>query len=249
MKSAYLAVSAALLAATAACNGDRGGQQGEASSGPIEKVAPPEGGQWSDVVTQTPEGGFLMGNPQARVKVVEFVSLTCPICAKFDESGGRALIDNYVQTGQVSLEMRNFVRDSADLAASLVARCGGSERFFPLTSALLADQQQWLGRAQEVFTPQRQQEIAALPPGQQALEVARALGFQQWAAQRGVPSARTTQCLTDEAEISRLVQMNADAVSRYNVPGTPTFLINDRLVDNASTWETLEPKIREALGS
>lgn len=247
MKSLYLLGAAALAASLAACNGDRT-QQSAAPSGAIEKVAPPEGGEWSDVVTQSPEGGFLMGNPQARVKVVEFVSMTCPACAHFDETGTQPLIDNYVKTGQVSYEVRNFVRDSADLTASLVARCGGAERFFPLTSALFADQQQWLGRAQEVFTAQRQQEIAGLPPGQQALEVARALGFQQWAAQRGLPSARSTQCLTDEAEIDRLVQMNSDAVSQYRVPGTPAFLINGKLAERASTWETLEPAIREALG-
>jgi len=246
MKSPYLLGAAALTVALSACNGDRT-QQGTAPSGSIEKVAPPEGGQWSDVVTQTQEGGFLMGNPQAGVKVVEFISMTCPACANFEETGTKPLIDNYVQTGQVSYEVRNFVRDSADLAASLVARCGGPERFFPLTSALFSDQRNWLGRAQEVFTAQRQQEIAGLPPGQQALEVARTLGFQQWAAQRGVPTARSTQCLTDEAEINRLVQMNSDAVSQHRVPGTPAFLINGRLAE-ASTWETLEPKIREAVG-
>jgi hypothetical protein len=43
--------------------------------------------------------------------------------------------------------------------------------------------------------------------------------------------------------------MNADAVSTYTIPGTPSFLINGTLADKTATWETLEPKIKEALAS
>ena len=58
-----------------------------------------------------------MGNPNAKVKLVEFGSLTCPHCAEFEEEGGKALIENYVKTGQVSWEFRNFVRDPFDITA------------------------------------------------------------------------------------------------------------------------------------
>jgi protein-disulfide isomerase len=40
------------------------------------------------------------------------------------------LVDKYVKTGQVSFEFRHLVRDPADLAAALVARCGGPTPFF-----------------------------------------------------------------------------------------------------------------------
>jgi hypothetical protein len=43
--------------------------------------------------------------------------------------------------------------------------------------------------------------------------------------------------------------MNSDAVSSFNIPGTPAFLINGTLADKTATWETLEPKIKEALAS
>ena len=38
---------------------------------------------WSQRVATTPEGGFRMGNPDAPVKLVEFLSLTCSHCATF----------------------------------------------------------------------------------------------------------------------------------------------------------------------
>ena len=77
------------------------------------------------MVVRTPEGGYLMGNPKANVKLIEFGSMTCPHCAEFEEQRGEQLIDTYVKSGRVSYEFRNFVRDPFDLAASLIARCGG----------------------------------------------------------------------------------------------------------------------------
>jgi len=45
-----------------------------------------------------------------------------------------------------------------------------------------------------------------------------------------------------------LVQMNSDAVSNFNIQGTPSFVINGMTVTDTSTWKLLEPKIKEALG-
>jgi protein-disulfide isomerase len=74
-------------------------------------------------------------------------------------------------------------------------------------------------------------------------------GLKQFAAMRGVPRAKADQCLANEADINQLVQMNSDAIANYNVPGTPTFLINNAVVPSTATWELLEPKIKEALAS
>src|SRR6476620_2090717 len=98
---------------------------------------------WSLVVSPTPEGGFVMGNPNAKVKLIEYGSMTCPHCAHFDEEATPALIDKFVKTGDVSFEFRNFVRDAMDVSASLVARCGGAKRFFPVTRAMFKDQKSW----------------------------------------------------------------------------------------------------------
>jgi protein-disulfide isomerase len=36
--------------------------------------------------------------------------------------------------------------------------------------------------------------------------------------------------------------------NEFQLPGTPSFLINGRLVDNAADWSALEPKLKEAVG-
>lgn len=247
MKPMHLLTAAAAVLAVAGCDAQQGRNGGNASSEPIEAVPPPEGGDWSQMVAQTPEGGFRMGNPQADVQLIEFASMTCPHCADFAENGFDPLVENYVKTGRVSFELRNFVRDPLDITMSLLARCGGEERYFPLTDALFQDQQQFFEQIQSA-SAQQQQALSQQPPAQQFQGYAELAGLQQWAAQRGLPTARQQQCLSNQAEIDRLVQMTTDASSQYNVPGTPAFVINGELVENASSWDSLEPEIREALG-
>jgi protein-disulfide isomerase len=247
-KFALLAVAATLLSA---CGGEGEGNQTAAvnMAGPVgTPVAAPNGGDWTQTVTQTPEGGIMLGNPNAAVKLVEFGSMTCPHCAEFSETATPQLIDKYVKTGQVAFEFRNFVRDPLDITMSLIARCGGaSPQFFRLTEAMYADQTAIFERFQAA-PPAQLQAAQALPPAQQFPKFAEYAGLQSWAAQRGLPSGRSSQCLTNQAEIERLVQMNSDAATQYNIPGTPAFVINGELVENAADWATLEPKIREALG-
>ena len=231
----------------AGCNS----KQGDAATNTpvkLEQVKPPAGGNWTEVVNPTQAGGFVMGNPNAKIKLVEYGSMTCPHCREFDETGGDTLMNTYVKSGQVSWEFRNYVRDGFDLAASLVARCNGTKSFFPLTRALYKDQQNWVGKIQA--TPQQQLEsLQNLPPTQQFLEMAKIAGFQQWAAMRGVPEAKSTQCLSNETSVNQLVQMNSDATTQYpEFQGTPTFVINGQLVKDTATWEKLEPQLKAALG-
>src|SRR4030095_12101585 len=229
MKISVLFLASAALLATA-CNAEKGAAN---SSGPevtAKAVPAPHDGDWSTVVSKTPEGGFVMGNPNAKVKLVEFGSLTCPHCAAFEAEGGKALVDNYVKKGLGSWEFRTFVRDPFDMTATLLARCGGTASFFGLTRNLFADQRDWVGKIQAA-DPAKVQALQAMPPSQQFSTIADLGGLKQYASMRGVPRAKADQCLGNEQEINKLVQMNSDAISTYNIPGTPTFLINGEVVD------------------
>ena len=247
MKPSYFLACAVALVAIAGCNS----KQGDAATNApvdIKPIDPPQGGDWSQVITQTPEGGFLMGNPKADVKLIEFGSMTCPHCAEFEEKGGEPLISNYVKSGRVSYEFRNFVRDPFDLTAALIARCGGPDRFFPVTRALYTNQREWTGKLQEV--PKEQFEaLQNVGPEKQFTEIAKLAGLVPWAAQRGVPSAKSNVCLADQNEINLLVQMNGDATSQFpEFSGTPSFVINGKLLQQTATWDKLEPQLRDALG-
>jgi protein-disulfide isomerase len=95
------------------------------------------------------------------------------------------------------------------------------------------------------------QQIQGLPPQQQFGEIAKIAGFQDWAAMRGLPADKTAACLANQAEVDRLVQMQNDAISSYEIPGTPSFLLNGELVKieaGSTPWRQLEAKIKSALG-
>ena len=203
---------------------------------------------WTRVVAATPAGGFVLGNPKAKVKLVEYGSLTCPHCRAFDQEGVPTLLSKYVKSGKVSWEFRNYVRDAADLTAGLIARCNGARRFFPLARALYHDQPVWFGKARDA--PKEQlQKLADLPPQQQFMAMAKIAGLDAWAAAHGLAPAKSSQCLANVKSIDQLVQMTADATEQHpDFQGTPTFLINGGLVKNVASWDGLEPQLKAALG-
>ena len=207
---------------------------------------------WTSVVSTTPAGGFLMGNPNAKVKLIEYGSMTCPHCARFEEAAGPSL-SNYVKSGKVSLEFRNYVRDATDLTASLLARCGGTTAFFPVTRALFKDQARWEEKLTQVSEEQAK-EVDDLPTDKKFLAVAKLLGFQQWAAAHGVPVSKSAKCLTSEESVNKLVEMTDKAkVDFPDFKGTPSFVINGTLIEigpvaEGGVWPALESKIKSALG-
>jgi len=106
----------------------------------IAKVAAPAGKSWSATVSQTADGGYLMGNPDAPIKIIEFASLTCSHCAEFSKESHEEIKRDFIDTGRVSLEVRNFIRDPLDAMAAAVIRCGPVDRYFPLQENVFASQ-------------------------------------------------------------------------------------------------------------
>ncbi|WP_419825625.1 thioredoxin domain-containing protein [Sphingomonas sp.] len=242
--SLILAIALPALA-LAGCNKKE--EAGTTAASPVAAgptVAAPSGG-WEEQVAATPEGGIRMGNPDARGKLVEYASYTCPHCAAFDQEG-LAEIRRYVGTGKLSYELRPFVRDPYDLTAALIARCGGPQPFFRLTDQIYAQQQEWIGNVQNM-TPADQKRIQSLPQAQQFQALARAMGLNAFAGQRGIPKAKADQCLSDQAQQDRLVQIRNDAQTKYQIEGTPTFLMNGDVIGSYE-WAGLKPKLVAAMG-
>jgi protein-disulfide isomerase len=215
-----------------------------AAAAPAGRTAPVRV-DWARTVVATPEGGFRMGNPGARVKLVEYGSLTCGHCANFARAGMAPLVGTYVRSGKVSYEYRHFILNGLDIAATLVARCGGAGRFFPVADRLYATQGQWMGRV-STFTAAQKAQMNALPENQRLGRVAELAGIVQIAAQQGIAPAQAKRCLSDQAALGRLGKM-AEAAQAQGVSGTPTFFFNGANI-GTQTWATLEPILREGVG-
>jgi protein-disulfide isomerase len=203
-------------------------------------------GGWVENVTATADGGFRIGNPNAKVKLVEYASLTCSHCAAFAEKGVPALKAQYIASGKVSLEIRNFVRDPIDVVGALLSRCGGAKPYIKLTEQMFANQPAMFEKAQ-AMTPADQQRLGTMTPAQQFLFLGQATGLTAFVAQRGIPAAKANACLADQKALDQLVAMRNRAINEYQLSGTPMFLINGKRVDDTAEWSQLEPKIKAAL--
>jgi protein-disulfide isomerase len=198
---------------------------------------------WSKTVVATPEGGFRMGNPAAKVTLVEYGSLACPHCRHFEETGYKPLIQTYVRTGKVSYEFRNLLLNAADISISLLAHCAGPAKFFPMSEVVYATQPQWEGKV-EALTDAQKAEVEAMNDQQRIVRMADVAGFRPIAARFGLTAAQANQCLADSKGLSRLLGMTEKAESS-GIDHTPTFIINGKVTD-AAVWEQLEPLLRKA---
>jgi protein-disulfide isomerase len=243
-----LFLAATALLSLSACGSDKTGGGSAATSEPTTAVKPPANGDWSTVVTRTTAGGFMMGNPQAKAQLIEIGALTCPHCREFDETAAQPLIDNYVKSGKVSWEFRPYLLSGLDVPANLIVACNGPSSFFPLMRAVYKDQPIWIGKMQTAPSAQIEQ-IQSLPTDQQYAALANLSGLRDWAAMRGVPQAKSDQCLKDQSSVDQLVQQTSDVQSQFpNFKGTPSFILNGKLLEETGTWQKLEPQIKQALG-
>lgn len=213
-----------------------------ATKAPAKRAAKAD---WSHTFAVTAEGGFRMGNPKAKVAIVEYGSLTCPHCRHFAETGLKPLVDKYVRTGKANYEFRSFVLNGIDLAATLVARCNGPARFFPMADKLYATQSDWIGKIQNL-PKDEQDKLNALENGELMLAIAKAGGLLPVASARGIPTAKAKACLKDEGAATDLMKVRQSANS-LGIEGTPTFFVNGKRV-SAYDWPTLEPFLKGAGG-
>lgn len=197
---------------------------------------------WSTAASKTADGAFVLGNPNAKVRLVEYLSFTCSHCAEFNQTGVPPLKAAYIRKGLVSLEIRHALRDPFDMAAALLARCGGPRTYFTAATKLFAKQGEWGPRA-----------AAYEPPGATKMTrsdalfaAAKAAGLPTYLG-RGMNDARVRACLDDPAEQELLGRMADEAWHGRDIGGTPAFLINGKLLADMSSWSALEPQIAAAL--
>jgi protein-disulfide isomerase len=198
---------------------------------------------WSKTVAATPAGGFRMGNPAAKVTLVEYGSLACPHCRHFEETGYKPLVAKYVRTGRVSYEFRNLLLNAADISISLLAHCAGPAKFFPMSEVVFAAQPQWETKVANLSDSDKAA-IEKMTDQQRIMRMADVAGFRPIAARFGLTPAQANRCLADPKGLQRLLDVTQKAESS-GVDHTPTFIINGKVTD-AALWEDLEPQLRKA---
>lgn len=179
----------------------------------------------AQITVRTAEGGYLLGNPHAPVKVVEYVSYTCPHCAHFHGESAAPLQAKYIAPAHVSVEVRPFLRNAIDVTATLLTTCGPASKFQGNHSLLLQRQADWL-RSPNAAELQRWQNPDFAT---RTRSMAQDLGLYALMRTRGYKPAELDRCLADRAAAQRLAEQTEFAADRIGVTGTPSFTINGTL--------------------
>jgi protein-disulfide isomerase len=228
----------------AACNDTAGTDGAAATSGePLPKVAPPAGAKWVDTVTVTPEMGYMIGNPDAPLKLVEYASHTCSHCAEFAATGKEPLKNQYVASGVVSFEQREVFLNPFDLVIARLTQCGAKEQMQPLSDQVWQNLPAVFQGLQG--NPKGVEAAGALPVNQRFVAIAEVTGLIEFFAARGLSADQSRACLADTAKIEALVK-NTEALSKKDeITGTPTFFLNGKRLEG-TTWDMIEPQLQRA---
>jgi protein-disulfide isomerase len=215
------------------------------ASAPALSKAPPQT-NWLTVIASTPEGGVRMGNPAAKVKLVEYGSRSCPVCGRFAAEGFVPLRDKYIATGKVSFEFREAVVHPQDLGAAVIGKCVSDRNFFVVLDAMYANQAAFNHRA-DTMRITRIDQITAMPPLQASKAWSDDVGYTDLVRQAGMPEARIKACFSNPQAIPMLAR-RLEAGAKAGVNGTPTFFINGRKLEGVYLWSQLEPHLQAAGG-
>jgi protein-disulfide isomerase len=205
-------------------------------------VQPAPGTMWQADVTET-ERGHLIGNPDAEVRLTEFISYTCPHCADFARDGEQALDLALVAPGQMALEVRSVIRNWLDTTVSLLVQCGDPAGFKDRHRLFLYTQDEWLGRARNA--PQMQLANWARGDAAARLSAARALDLDDTLVNKGMSLPEINACLADDAAAKRLADNTAADKAELGVPGTPSFALDGKLLEKVHSWPALATALRE----
>lgn len=200
---------------------------------------------WSATVGESGIGAYSVGNPQAKVRLVEYFSYTCPHCAEFAKESTVPLKAQYVDKGLVLVEYRNLVRDPVDMTAAMLARCGGAKAFTANHQAIFAAQPNWLDKAakmsKEQQAPWYQGSLA-----DRTQRIAADVGLDALMRGRGYSAAQVDSCLASSVAEAELMGMTSIGINADRVAGTPTFFVNGKRAA-AGHWAELKPILDAAL--
>lgn len=204
---------------------------------------------WLAVIVATPQGGFREGNPNARVKLLEFGALTCPHCAGFAKGSVPILRAKYIATGRVSYEYRPFLLSGVDFAPALLVECQAPAAAVRLIEAFYDTQATWTLPFTKPLPDDVQKRLTALPEAQQITALAVHGGLDTFMRTRGMTRAKFDACTSDKASIAKLEAIRDDADTNYGLTAVPTFAINGKTVPGVFGWAELKPALDTALAA
>jgi len=177
----------------------------------------------AELMAPGPLEDIVMGKPDAPVTIVEYASMTCPHCAQFHTAVLPQLKAKYIDNGQVKLILREFPLDGLAVAAFMLARCAGPDRYYPMVGALFETQGTWA--------------VPGTEGKDKLLLIARQAGFSK---------EKFDQCLADKDLFNKIVAVRQQANEKFQVDSTPSFFVNGKRMKGDHQLKDFDAALAEA---
>jgi protein-disulfide isomerase len=160
------------------------------------------------IPAQAKSNVLSMGNPNAKVIVKVFSSLTCPHCANFHTSIFNNLKKDYIDKDLVRFEHHAFPLDLAALNAEVIVRCQiNNEKKFELLGEIYKKQKTWAVGS----------DIKKI----NSLIKKVGLNFD-------LTEDKMDACLKNDNAQDEILNERIQAQKKYNIDSTPTIIVNEK---------------------
>ena len=200
---------------------------------------------WTRRAAVTADGGFLVGNPAAKAKLVEYGSLSCPSCQRFHQDATAGLRAQ-IATGKLSFEFHPFAVHSADPILHALLRCAGPARFVKFSDDFY-DGQATLAAAFESWA-EANPTVNPNATAADRVKYAQAWGFTAFATTHGLTRAQANACVSNADALLAQQQREDQANRDLGVSSTPTLFLNGQRLPSW-LWSDVEQAITTALAT
>ena len=162
---------------------------------------------------------MALGNPDAKVKIVEYMSMTCSHCADFHNKTFDEIKAKYIDTGKVYFVLREFPLDPLAAAGFMLARNAPGGKYFEVVARLFKTLDEWA--------------YVEDPLG----------GLRNVSKQFGYSPATFEATLTDQKLLDEINETRKRGADEFGITGTPTFFINGKAspgIDPAEIGKLIE---------
>jgi protein-disulfide isomerase len=170
--------------------------------------------------------GYLMGNPNAPVQIMEFADFECPACGNFAVITEPDVRNRIVNAGLASYRFFDFPlpMHKNTMAASNAAACAADQgKFWEMHDQLFRNQPEWNTEATD--NPKKI--------------------FLGYVKSMGLNTDTWETCFDAQAHQSRILANQAEG-NRRKVQSTPTFVIGTRVIPGAMNYDVFKAYVDSA---
>lgn len=170
------------------------------------------------------QGDFVLGNPAAKVVLVEYGDFQCPFCGRFFKTTEQELKNTYIKEGKAALIWRDFAfLGEESFRAAEASRCAGEQgKFWEYHDHLFNNQR---GENEGAFADTI---------------------LKRFAQDLNLDQTRFNECF-DSGKYSEAVKEQSNEGRTLGVNGTPATFVNGKLVSGAVPFAVFKQAIEEEL--